>query len=177
MFFSKPKVVVSSVLPKEKIENIRFVYIVIDSSGETHYEFNNKGHVVSPFHWSELNPSRILKNLPTNLVARSVSEKKNIVGVLQLWVYYTKKHTYARVKAAGILEKYQQLGFWKKFNLAMDAFCLSYNIEFVKRETSVIPSEVLVKMGFLPASNYSFFHRFENFVTRKQAYVKWYKHD
>ena len=84
MFFSKPKIVVSESIPKEKIENIRFVYIVIDSTGATHYEFNNKGHVVLPLHWSELNPTRILKNLPANLVARSVSSKENIVGVLQL---------------------------------------------------------------------------------------------
>ena len=92
-------------------------------------------------------------------------------------MYYTRKHTYARVKAAGILEQYQRLGFWKKLNLAMDAFCLSYGIEFIERETSVIPADVLVKMGFLPASSYKFWHRFENFVTRKQAFVKWYKYD
>ncbi len=174
MFFSKSKVIVSENLPPEKIENIRFVYIVIDSDGKTHYEFNNKGHVVSPLHWNEMNPLRILKNLPANLVARSVSEKKNIVGVLQLWIYYTQKHTYARVKAAGILEEFQRQGFWKKLNVAMDAFCTYYHIEWVERETSVMPAEILLKMGFLPAQSHSLWHRFENRVTFKQAYIKRY---
>ncbi len=172
----RSNVIVSEVLPNEKIENLRFVYIVIDSVGDIHYEFNNKGHIVSPFHWNELNPWNIMKNLPSNLVARSVSEKNNIVGVLQLWIYYTLHHIYARVKAAGILDGYQKQGYWKKLNIAMDAFCVHYGVEFVERETNVIPADVLVKMGFMPAKSFSWAHRFENFVTSKQAYVKWYKH-
>ena len=175
MAWFEKNVIILENLPKEKIENIRFVYIVIDSQGKTHYEFNNKGHIVLPINWSEINPYRILKNLPKNLIARCISNKDNLVGVLQLWVYYTKHHIYARVKAAGILEEYQRQGFWKKLNLAMAAFCHYYNIEWVERETSVIPAETLLQMGFLPAKSHGLWHRFENVVTFKQAYIKRYR--
>ena len=109
----KTEVVIAEKLA-EKIENIKFLYIVIDSEGKIHYEFNNKGHRILPIHWSEMNPGRIYKNLPRNLIRKGVSDKKNIAGVLQLWIYlytcwqiwsFAGSRGFRRVPATRIFEK------------------------------------------------------------------------
>ncbi len=169
-------ILVSVGLPKEKIENIRFLYIVIDSDLKVHYEFNNKGHIVLPIHFNELNPFMIYKNLPHNLVRRCVSPKKNIVGILQLWIYYTKDYSYGRVRALGLLNTFKGNRIKALFKLmqAMDNFCKGYNIKFTEAETAVIPERVMKKAGFFPAPSKKWGHRFAQYLSRMTPYVKKY---
>ena len=161
-------------LPAGKVKNIKFLYIVIDSDGGIHYEFNNRGHLVLPIHFSEMNPYRILNNLPRNLIKKCVSDKTNIAGVLQLWIFYTKDFRYGRVKAVGILQKYQRRGFMTKLFRALDSFCHNQGIKFVESETRAIPERVKIKQGFVKAKSRSWRHRFDAFVGRKTSYVKSY---
>jgi hypothetical protein len=170
----KRKVSIHEKLPKQKVKNIKFLYIVIDSESKIHYEYNNKGHVVLPIHWSEMNPKRILKNLPNNLVRKCVSPKKNIAGVLQLWMYYKEDYVYARVKAVGVLEQYQRQGFMTKLFKAMDSFCRHQGVKFVESETRVIPEKVKRKQGFVPSRSEHWWHRLDQWVSRTTSYVKWY---
>lgn len=169
-------ILVSRELPSDKIKNIRFLYIVIDSTGQIHYEFNNKGHVILPLHWSELNPLRIYKNLPQNLIRKCVSPKKNIVGVLQLWIYYTKTQSYARIKAIGLLETFpgNRIGALLRLLKAMDEFCKRYGLSFVEAETSVVPGKVMRRLGFMPVASKGWRRRVEHFLTRQRAYRKEY---
>ncbi len=177
-------VLVTPELPSEKIKNIRFLYIVIDSELKIHYEFNNKGHVILPIHWSELNPLKIYRNLPQNLIRKGVSPKKNIVGVLQLWIYDTKSRTkyetknyrYARLKAMGLLETFSGNRIKALLSLlrAMEEFCKRYNISFVEAETSVVPGNVMRRLGFMPVASRSWWRRIEHLVTRQRPYRKDY---
>jgi GNAT superfamily N-acetyltransferase len=162
-------------LPREKLQNLKFVYIIVDSNGKTHYEFNNKGHIVLPIHWSEMNPLRITKNLPRNLVRKCVSNKSDLAGVLQLWIYYTQDHIYARIKGMGILAKYQGQGLSKILLIAMDAFCEHYDIEWIECESWNLTSEMLAKEGFERARSRRFFACLEQFITRAKSYVKYYR--
>ena len=170
------KVLVASQLPEEKIKNVRFLYIVIDSDLQLHYEFNNQGHVILPIHWSELNPRRIYRNLPRNLIRKCVAEKEDIIGVLQVWVYYKRTYSYARIKALGVLESFKGNKMGALFSLlkAMDRFCTRYNLRFVEAETNVIPEGMMKRLGFVPASGSSWWRRMEHFITRQRAYVKHY---
>lgn len=170
------EVIVAEKLPNEKMEGINFLYIVIDSDLRIHYELNNKGHIVLPIHFSEINPFKIYKNLPRNLVNKCVSEKSNIVGVLQLWIYYTKDYTYARVKALGILKEFNRNRVKALFKLckAMDNFCLHNGIKFVEAETSVFPEKVMKRIGFNIVKSKSVFHRLAQLVSRQTPYVKTY---
>ncbi len=74
------KIVVSVGLPEEEIKELKYLYIVVDSNYEIHYEFNNKGHIILPIHKNEINPFSVIKNLPSNLIRKCISDKKNIVG-------------------------------------------------------------------------------------------------
>ncbi|MEK6950206.1 MAG: hypothetical protein AABX13_00590 [Nanoarchaeota archaeon] len=170
------QIIIANNLPGQKIKNIRFLYIVIDSELKVHYEFNNKGHVVLPIHWSELNPLMIYRNLPRNLIQKSVSGRKNIVGVLQLWIYYTKDQSYARIKAIGLLETFQgnRIAALLRLLKAMDGFCKAYQVSFVEAETSVVPENVMRHLGFIPAASQSRWRRLEHFLTRQRGYVKGY---
>ncbi|MBS3166271.1 hypothetical protein J4444_04065 [Candidatus Woesearchaeota archaeon] len=169
-------VVIAANLPVEKIKNIKFVYIVINSDLNVHYEFNNRGHIVLPIHWSELNPLRIYHNLPKNLVNKCASEKTNIVGVLQLWIYYTKNYSYARVRAIGIIHEFKGNRVKALFKLvqAMDNFCLHQRIRFVEAETSVFPEDTMNRAGFKVVRSKSHFHTFAQFLFRQKPYVKVY---
>lgn len=164
----------------DKIKNIRFLYIVIDSTLQIHYEFNNKGHVILPIHWSELNPLKIYKNLPPNLIRKCVSPKKNIVGVLQLWIYDSrsaaKDYRYGRIKAIGLLETFpgNRIGALLRLLKAMDEFCKKYSISFVEAETSVVPGKVMRRLGFMPVASRGWWRRVEHFLTRQRGYVKEY---
>ena len=169
-------VIISGKLPKEKIENIKFLYIVIDSDYKVHYEFNNYGHIILPIHWSELNPAKIFKNLPENLIRKCESDKENIVGVLQLWIYYTKDYTYGKVCAIGLIETFQGNRVKALFKLltAMDQFCRVYHLQFVETETSVIPSGVMKRFGFFPSPERNIINRFAQFVFQQKHYTKKY---
>ena len=171
--WTKVKVIIAEKL-SQKVTNVRFLYIVIDSDGKIHYEFNNKGHIILPYHWSEMNPLRIYKNLPRNLIKRCVSDKKNIAGVLQLWIYYTPKGKYGVLRAAGVLQEYQRKGFLKKLYAAMDDFCLHDGINYVECETSVLPDEFKTKMGFIKTSPSGFWNTISTTLFRQRKYVKHY---
>lgn len=170
------RIIVASDLSPPKIKNIRFLYIVIDSELKIQYEFNNKGHVVLPIHWSELNPLKIYRNLPGNLIRKCVSGKKNIVGVLQLWIYYTKNKSYARIKALGLLETFQgnRIAALLRLLKAMDEFCVKYGVALVEAETSVVPENVMRRLGFTPTASRGWWRTLEHFLTRQQGYVKEY---
>ncbi|GEM_PF-3270340 len=170
------KVFISKDLPEEKITVLRYLYIVLDSELEVHYEFNNKGHIVLPIHFNEMNPFRIYKNLPQNLINKCVSPKKNIIGVLQIWVYSTKKENYARIRALGILNDFKgnRLKALLKLLKAMDDFCITQQIEYIETETSVIPEEIMLRIGFQREKSTSFLNSFAQTIFRQKAYVKYY---
>src|SRR3989338_7979244 len=143
------KVLVYRSLPKEQIKNVRFLYITIDSELKVHYEFNNKGHVISPFNLNEINPWRIYRNLPQNLIAKSTLQHKEIIGVLQLWIYYTKDYAYGHLRGLGIIPEHQDsMKVLLKLISALDQFCKSYHLRFVETITSVIPEKIMMRYGF-----------------------------
>lgn len=160
----------------EKVTDIKFLYIVIDSTLEVHYEYNNKGHIILPIHWSEMNPYRIAQNLPKNLIHRCVSGKKNIVGVLQLWIYYTQECSYARLKAIGLLESFKGNRIKALFLLikAMDNFCAHNKVTFVETETNIVPDNIMKRFGFVAKQSKTWWFRLDQFFTKRIAYVKHY---
>lgn len=170
------KVIVSESIPRERIEGLRFLYIVVDSDLNINYEFNNKGHIVLPIHKNEINPFKLYENLPKNLIKKCVSGKKDIVGVMQLWLYYTKETIYGRVKAIGILETFKgnRLKALLKLAKAMDDFCVYYGIKFIEAETSVIPKNVMERFGFHEEPESKWYFRFAQFISRQRHYVKNY---
>ena len=169
-------VVVSMGLPNEKIVGLKFLYIVIDSNGRIHYEFNNKGHIILPIHRNEINPLKIWKNLPKNLIKKCVSDKKNIVGIMQLWIYYTKDYYFGRIRGIGILEDYRgkKISALARLFTAMDEFVSYYGIKFVECETSVMSPAKMERFGFYPEPERGLIKRFGQFVFRQTHYVKKY---
>lgn len=169
------KTIISPTLPKEKIENLRFLYIVIDSDLKIHYELHNKGHVILPIRATEILPWMAYKYLPQNLIRKCVSSKKNIVGVLQLWIYYTKDYAFARLKALGILSTFTGNRVKALFSLlrAMDAFGERQDIVFVETETH-LPAGILQRSGFIRAPPQHWWRRIEHFLIRQKHYVKYY---
>lgn len=167
-------VTVSLELPKEKIKNIKFLYIVIDADLNVHYEFGNPGYIIFG-----TNPLKMFKDLEKKLVLRSWLQKnrqKNIVGVLQLWIYYTKQHSYARVRGLGLLPEFQGNRVKALFRLvkALDQFSEHHGLKFVEAETFVIPANVMKRFGFLPEPERNYFHRFAQLLTRQKHYMKRY---
>ncbi len=170
------KILLSSGLPEEPIKELKYLYIVVDSNYEVHYEFNNKGHIMLPIHKNEINPFNIYKNLPGNLIKKCTSDKKNIVGVLQLWIFYTKDYAYARVRGLGIIETFTGNKFKALLLLvkAMDTFCTGYNIKFVEAETSTIPHKVMERAGFKSIPSTQFIQRLMQKISRQVPYTKTY---
>ncbi len=163
-------------LPSEKVKGLRYLYIVLDSEYKIHYEFNNRGHIILPIHKSEILPWRIYKNLPRNLIKKCESDKKNIVGVLQLWIYYTRDYAFARIRAIGVLDTFKGNKYKAILRLvkAMDEFCDYYKISYVDCATSVIPHKIMRKAGFEVALRRNFLHKFVQFLFRQTNYVKRY---
>ena len=163
-------------LPKERIEGLRYLYIVIDSNYNVHYEFDNKGHIVLPVHKTEILPWQIYKNLPNNLIRKCESKKKNIVGVLQLWIYYTKDYSFGRIRALGVMDTFRgnRVKTLLRLVRAMDEFCMYYNIMFVEAATKVIPHRVMERVGFGKEPQNSQLHRLAQFIFRQTNYVKRY---
>ena len=172
----RKNIIISEGLPVERIIGLKFLYIVIDSEYKLHYEFNNRGHIVLPIHKSEILPWTIYKNFPKNLIGRCKSDKKNIIGVLQLWIYYTKDYSYGIIRGLGILQDFKGNKFKALVRLlkAMDEFCLHHRIKFVEASTGVIPEKVIRRAGFNPEPNRRFLHRFAEAVFRLTHYVKEY---
>ncbi len=167
-------------LPEERVQGIRYLYVAVDSDLNVHYELNNRGHIIMPIHFSEINPLRIYKNLPRNLIKKCASNKKNIVGILQLWIYYTKDYSFARIRAIGILSSFgnknrdDRKTALTKLMIATDYFCKHYNIKFVETETAVIPEDKMRLAGFEPALASSWINKFAQTIFRQKAYVKKY---
>ncbi len=171
------KVLVYSSLPKEKIENVRFLYVVIDSKMQIHYEFNNKGQVISPFNLNELNPLNIYRNLPRNLITKSTLQHKQIIGVLQLWIYYTKGYSYGHLRGLGILPEHQgSIKVLLKLLSAMDQFCKSYRLRFVETVTSVIPQQIMKRYGFEEKPVLKWTDRFGAMISGQKMYLKKYSY-
>ena len=175
--FGKREVILSEELPKEKVEGLRYLYIVIDSDFKVHYEFNNKGHTILIVHKSEINPLRIYKNLPKNLIRKCVSKKKNIIGVLQLWVYYTRDYSYGVIRALGIIDNFKgnKLKAILLLANAMDNFCKHYNIRFVQATTSVIPGNIMKRAGFVKKPLKGFLRKVVVALFRQTSYEKDYQ--
>ena len=173
--FEKREIIISEEVPSE-IRGLKFLYIVIDEDLEVHYELNNRGHIPLPIHWSEMNPLRIEKNLSKNLIKKSVSEKKNLVGVLQLWIYETKEGKYAEVRGLGILNKFKgnRVKALLKLVKAMDTFCEGYEIKCVEASTSVIPEGVMNRVGFKAEKPSSWITSIGELIFRQKHYLKKY---
>lgn len=172
----RDNIIISEDLPVEKIVGLRFLYIVIDSDMNIHYEFNNKGHIVLPIHRNEILPWMILKYLPINLINKCASAKKNIVGVVQLWIYYTKDYCYALLRARGILENFRgnKSNASALLDKAMDEFCLHHGVKFIETSTRVLPELYMRKRGFIPEPNRKIIQKVVEAVFRQTHYVKKY---
>jgi len=156
-------------LSDERVIKLRYLYIVIDSSYKIHYEFNNKGHIILPFHRSEVLPWKIYENLPKNLIRKCKSEKKNIIGVLQLWIYNTKNYSYADLRGLGVLHDFtgNKLKVLIKLLDAMDKFSINYKLKYISEK-------IMRKAGFFRKKNYKFFTFFGEMLFRQKHYVKVY---
>ena len=168
------KKIVTTELSKEKIKNVRFLYISIDDDLKVYYEFGNKGYIVFG-----TNPLKMFKDLEKKMVQRSLlkkKENKNIVGVLQLWVFYTKHYSYARVRGLGMLPEFKGNHVKALFKLvkAMDDFAREYQLKFVEAETNIISPAVMERYGFIPEPDRNILHRFAQLVLRQTHYTKRY---
>ena len=122
--------------------------------------------------------SKLLKNLPTSLIAKCQAEKENIAGVLQLWIYITKDYKYGDVKAIGLVEEFQgsekRLKALMKLMKALDSFSKEYQLKFVEARTRIIPPDKMKRFGFEPAKERSTFLRLMKWMVRDIYYVKKY---
>lgn len=165
---------ITSELPREKIKNVRFLYITIDDQLKVYYEFGNKGYMVFG-----TNPLKMFKDLEKKLVQKSLlkkKENKNIVGVLQLWIFYTRHYSYARVRGLGMLPEFSGNRVQALFKLvkAMDDFAREYHLKYVEAETNIISPAVMKRYGFMPEPERNILHRFAQFVSRQTHYTKRY---
>ncbi len=104
-----------------------------------------------------------------------VSEKK-IIGVLQLWIYYTKDYKFARIAGLGIIETYKGNRFQAMLRLvrAMDGFCRYYNIKFVEASTKAIPRKIMKRYEFNPEPHRNIVRKVADSMFRLTHYVKRY---
>jgi len=172
-------IVVSMGLPKERIEGLRFLLIVIDSNLETHYEFHNKAakiyyDLLKP-HLFKINFSTILAITPPHLIRNSVSSKDNLIGGLSLKISYSKDYSYARISGIGILETFRNK-FRALLHLmkAMDDFCEHHGIKFVEAETRVFPIHIMNRAGFKLEPERKLYYRTWQWITKQTHYVKRY---
>ncbi|MFT4310897.1 MAG: hypothetical protein ACMXYC_04680 [Candidatus Woesearchaeota archaeon] len=172
--FKKNKKIIISTNPREEIADLKFLYIVIDSDNNIFFEYNNKGHIILPIHKNEINPFTLMKYLPQNLINKAKS--KDVVGVLQLWIYTNSACTYAHVRSLGILNTYEQkVKALLLLANAMDSFCKHQNISYVLAETSVIPQAIMERKGFVLDNNkFGLLSQIDHLLFRKKAYIKYY---